>query len=140
MKKNLWRRPGLLAACALGVLQVACAAPPAPPAPKSAPADTTALSRQIREQIGDAACTANEQCHTIAIGHKACGGPETYAVWSSAVSDGKKLRELADAYTQARKQEAEQSGRVSDCSLVTDPGARCEAGRCVPAGRSPAVM
>lgn len=137
MKKIPWRRPGLLGACALGVLQVACAAPP--PA-KTAPADTSALSRQIREQIGDAACTANDQCHTIAIGHKACGGPETYAVWSSAVSDGKKLRELADAYTQARKQEAEQSGRVSDCSMVNDPGARCEAGRCVPAGRSPAVM
>lgn len=137
MKKILWRRPGLMAACALGVLQVACAAPPAS---QTAPADTVALSRQLREQIGDAACTANDQCHTIAIGHKACGGPETYAVWSSAVSDGKKLRELANAYTQARKQEAEQSGRVSDCSLVTDPGARCEAGRCVPAGRSPAVM
>jgi len=136
MKKIPWRRPGLLAACALGVLQVACAAPPA----KTAPADTSALSRQLREQIGDAACTANDQCHTMAIGHKACGGPETYAVWSSMASDGKKLRELADAYTQARKQESEQSGRVSDCSLVNDPGARCEAGRCVPAGRSPAVM
>ena len=136
MKKIPWCRPGLLAACALGVLQVACAAPPA----KTASVDTNALSRQIREEIGDAACTANDQCRSIAIGHKACGGPETYAVWSSAVSDDKKLRTLVDAYTQARKQESEQSGRVSDCSLVTDPGARCEAGRCVPAGRSPAVM
>jgi hypothetical protein len=136
MKKIPWRRPGLLAACVMGVLQVACAAPPA----KAPAADTHALSRQIREEIGTAACTANDQCRSLAIGHKACGGPETYVVWSTAASDGKKLRALADAYTQARKQESEQSGRVSDCSLVTDPGARCEAGRCVPAGRSPAVM
>lgn len=134
MKKTLsWRRGGLLGVMVSSVLQVACAATAAPPS-------TEALARQIREEVGDAACTANEQCKTIAIGHKACGGPETYMVWSTAVSDGAKLHSLAEAYKKARMSEAEQAGRVSDCSLVTDPGARCEAKRCVPAGRSPAVM
>lgn len=134
MKKTLsWRRGGLLAVVVSSALQMACAATSAPP-------NTETLARQLREEVGDAACTANEQCKTIAIGHKACGGPETYMVWSTAVSDGAKLRSLADAYQQARKSEAEQAGRVSDCSLVTDPGARCESKRCVPAGRSPAVM
>lgn len=137
MNKTPRRRAGLLAMLAASsVLQIACAATPAP----SKPASTETLSRQIREAVGDAACTANDQCKTIAIGHKACGGPETYMVWSTAVTDGAKLRSLAEAYTQARKSESEQSGRVSDCALVTDPGARCEARRCVPAGRSPAVM
>ena len=109
MKKTPWRRGSLLAACVLSTLQIACAAPPAAP---SAPANTEALSRQIREAVGDAACTSNDQCKTIAIGHKACGGPETYMVWSTAVTDGAKLRALADAYTQARRKESEQSGRV----------------------------
>jgi len=136
MKKTPWRRASLLAVAVSSVLQIACAATPAP----AKPASTETLSRQIREAVGDAACTANDQCKTIAIGHKACGGPETYMVWSTAVTDGAKLRSLAEAYTQARKNESEQSGRVSDCALVTDPGARCEAKRCVPAGRSPAVM
>jgi hypothetical protein len=140
MKKTPWRRGSLLAACIVGSLQIACAAPPAAPPAGSVPAGTEALSRQLREAIGDAACTSNDQCKTMAVGHKACGGPETYMVWSTAVTDGARLRSLAEAYTKARRSESEQSGRVSDCALVTDPGARCEAKRCVPAGRSPAVM
>ena len=120
-------------------LLVACAVPEAPQA-KTASADPATLHRQIGEEIGDAACTASEQCHTLAVGHKACGGPETYLVWSSAANNGQRLKSLAEAYTQARRDEAKQSGRVSDCSMVADPGARCEAGRCVPAGRSPMLM
>lgn len=125
-----WAAAWLLAACAV----------PAPPQAKPAGNDAATLHAQIREEIGDAACTASAQCHTLAVGHKACGGPEAYIVWSSAANDGKRLKTLAEAYTQARRDEAKQSGRVSDCMMVTDPGARCDAGRCVPAGRSPAVM
>ena len=120
-------------------LLAACAVPDAPQA-KPAATDTATLHAQIRDEIGDAACSASEQCHTLAVGHKACGGPETYVVWSSAASDGQRLKALAEAYTQASRVEAQQSGRVSNCMMVTDPGARCDAGRCVPAGRSPALM
>ena len=70
----------------------------------------------------------------------ACGGPEAYVAWSSAATDGQRLKSLAEAYAQARRAEAQKSGRMSDCSLVTDPGARCEAGHCVPAGRPPVLM
>lgn len=141
----LRRQAVAAAACGLGLLLTACVAaeapapPAAPPAP-TAPADTAALHRQIREAIGDAACSANEQCHTLAVGHKACGGPEAYLVWSSQATDGARLRALAQAYGQARRSENEKSGRVSDCALVTDPGARCEAGHCIRAGRPPALM
>jgi hypothetical protein len=103
--------------------------------------DTDGLHRKIRETVGDASCTSNQQCRTLPIGHKACGGPESYLVWSSAATSEGVLRGLVDQYNQARKREVQQSGRVSDCSMLADPGARCEAGRCVPAGRgSPAVM
>lgn len=127
----------LLAACA------AAEAPPAPPAPKagSVPADVATLQDQIRDAIGDPVCTADSQCRTLAVGHKACGGPEAYKVWSTQVSNGPRLLALAEAHRQARREEAAQSGRVSDCAMVVDPGARCEAGRCVPAAvRKPAVM
>ena len=91
--------------------------------------------------VGDAACTSNQQCRTLPIGHKACGGPESYLVWSSAATSEGVLRGLVDEYNQARKREVQKSGRVSDCSMLADPGARCDAGRCVPAGRgAPAVM
>ena len=144
MRCDGWWRLGRLA---LPLLLTGCAVAqtpmPAPAASSGAPAakeDTGNLYRSIREMVGEAACTANEQCRTLPIGHKACGGPESYLVWSSAATSEGKLRALVDSYNQARKREVQQSGRVSDCSMMADPGARCEAGRCVPAGRSPAVM
>jgi len=135
-----WPKPGAMLGMALMLCPWLAACVAAEP-PSAAPStDTAGLYRQIREAIGDAACSAPEQCHTLAVGHKACGGPEAYLVWSSQATDGARLRSLAQAYGKARSSEDRKSGRVSDCALVTDPGARCEAGRCVPAGRSPVLM
>ena len=136
-----WR----LGRLALPLMLTGCAVAqtPAPAGASGASApkqDTAGLYRSIREMVGDASCTANEQCRTLPIGHKACGGPEGYLVWSTAGTSESRLRALVESYNEARKREVQQSGRVSDCSMVADPGARCEAGRCVPAGRSPAVM
>jgi hypothetical protein len=135
-----WLALGLLAACATAQTPAPSPRPPASVPAGTVPANIARLQDQLRDEIGDPTCSANDQCRTIAIGHKACGGPEAYRVWSTQVSNGARLQSLADAYQKARREEALQSGRVSDCSMVVDPGARCEAGRCVPAGRGPAVM
>jgi hypothetical protein len=131
---------GAFAALGLAACASAGSGAAQPPTAGDTAGGTAGLYRQIREQIGPAACSADVQCHTLAVGHKACGGPEAYLVWSSQTQDGTRLRVLADAYAQARQAEDRQSGRVSDCSMVADPGARCEAGRCVPARRPPPVM
>ncbi len=110
---------------------------PAPvPAPvrAAAPAATTDLLQQLRAEIGGAACDSAQQCKTIPVGHKACGGPETYLAWSSKATDGAKLRSLADAYGAKRKSENVASGMASNCMAVMDPGATCSAGRCVTGG------
>lgn len=108
---------------------------PAPaPVRAAAPAATTDLLQQLRAEIGGAACDTAQQCKTIPVGHKACGGPETYLVWSSKASDGAKLRSLADAYGAKRKSENVASGMISNCMAVMDPGATCSAGRCVTGG------
>ena len=117
---------------------------PTPPASKtSAPAAPAAaatdLLQQLRAEIGDAACDSAQQCKTIAVGHKACGGPETYLAWSSKNSDGAKVRRLADAHGAKRKSENLASGMMSTCSAVMDPGATCTAGRCVTGGGNPAI-
>ncbi len=73
--------------------------------------------------IGDAACRSNDDCRTIAIGRKACGGPASYRAWSVRRSDAVALAAAADASASAVPAGA--SGRASDCRLVTDPGAVC---------------
>lgn len=123
--------PLLRAACAAIVLLAtsACGSPPAqdaPPAPGNA-----GLLAQIQAEAGNAACDSTQQCQTIAIGAKACGGPERYLAWSSKENDGKKLKALVQAHAEASRKQQQADGMMSTCSIVTDPGATCQAGRCV---------
>lgn len=121
----------LRAACAsLFVLSItACgSAPIATPAP--APGDAS-LAEQIKAEVGDAVCDAPQQCQTIAIGAKACGGPERYLAWSNKSNDGKQLTALAQAQAEASRKLRQSDGMMSTCAIVTDPGATCEVGRCV---------
>ena len=114
------------------------AATPAP-VKSNVPAPATDLLQQLRAEIGSAACDSAQQCKTIAVGHKACGGPETYLAWSSKGTDSAKLRSLADAYGAKRKAENLASGMLSNCAAVMDPGATCNAGRCVSGGNNAAI-
>jgi hypothetical protein len=110
----------------------------APPA-ASTPAPAPTLLAQLRAEIGAAACDNNGQCQTIAVGHKACGGPESYLAWSSKAGNGAAIRRLAEAHGAQRKAENLASGMMSTCSAVMDPGASCTAGRCVTGGGNPAI-
>lgn len=111
----------------------ACGSAPAASAPAaSAPADdSAALLRQIQTQAADLSCDSAQQCHTLAVGAKACGGPERYLAWSSKRQDGAALRQLAERHAALRRAEDAKSGMMSTCQVVPDPGANCVAGRCV---------
>jgi len=134
-------RPSTLSAAVIGALLAlatsacgsapAAAAPEAKAMPSSNKPSSQALWQQIQAEVGDAACDGPQQCHSIAVGAKACGGPDAYLAWSSKRSNEAKLRALVAAHAQARKDENASSGMVSDCRMVTDPGASCQAGRCV---------
>ena len=121
----------LRAACASLVLLAASACtatPPVTPAPAPGGAN---LAEQIKAEVGNAACDAPQQCQTLAIGAKACGGPERYLAWSNKNSDGKALKALAQAQADASRKLQQSDGMMSTCAIVTDPGATCQAGRCV---------
>ncbi len=114
---------------------LACATePPTQPIgkPMTKPAQTSAqLYAEIKTLIGDAPCDDASQCRTIAVGFKACGGPGSYLAWSTKNVDEAKLKDLAQRQIAAEQAESQRAGMISDCRLVTDPGAVCRAGRCV---------
>ena len=77
-------------------------------------------------------CSRVEDCHTLPVGHKACGGPRTYVVYCAATTDvaalKRKIAEL-DALDRA----AASAGAISDCMLAVAPtpvlrGGVCRAG------------
>lgn len=102
----------------------ACTAAP-PLQPKAA-----TLRAELMKEVGDAACDSDAQCRTVAVGHKACGGPAGYLAWSSKRSNEARLKDLARRQSEAEKAENEGNGMMSNCAVVVDPGAVCKAARC----------
>lgn len=108
------------------------AATPAAGVPATATPTTGAPAalERIRALIGTPACASDAQCHTLAIGAKACGGPESYLAWSSASTPEAELRTLGERYKEERRAANAASGMMSTCSFLADPGASCKAGSC----------
>ncbi|MBH9551654.1 hypothetical protein [Inhella gelatinilytica] len=94
---------------------------------------SAALRAQLDRAVADPRCDADAQCRSVAMGHRACGGPESYGVYSLKVHNEAEVLRLAQQYRETRRAENQASGRVSTCVALPDPGARCEAvtQRCV---------
>jgi hypothetical protein len=102
----------------------------AEPAPAAQTPAAATLRQQIQAEIGDAPCDTNQQCRTLPIGHRACGGPESFLPYSTKRSDTAKLLDLAAQDSAASKAQNEQSGMMSTCQAIMDPGSTCSAGHC----------
>lgn len=97
---------------------------------QQAPESTEQLAARIQALVGDAACDGPAQCRTIAVGARACGGPDSYLAWSTLRTDEERLRELVKRHAE-RRQADNRAGRMSSiCVMATDPGASCQARRC----------
>ncbi len=127
----------LAAAIGLAAASACSGTPPAasPTAPQGVQAPVSlpppgSAEAQMQQLVGDAACSADNQCRTVGWGAKACGGPERWIAWSTQRTDGAALQALADRHAAARRGEQQRKGMVSTCSIVPDPGARCIAQHC----------
>jgi hypothetical protein len=103
----------------------------------TAPAVPPATLAQIQALIGTPSCSADAQCHSLAVGAKPCGGPEAYLAWSSARTNPDTIRALGERYKAERQAEGTRRGMVSDCRFQLDPGAQCRAGTCQLGGGDP---
>jgi hypothetical protein len=86
---------------------------------------------RIRALIGTPSCSEDSQCRSLAVGQRACGGPESYLAYSTARSSEAELRALGAIYQAERRKANAEAGVASDCSFRPDPGAVCRAGACV---------
>lgn len=79
----------------------------------------------LRQAVGTPRCTADAQCHTLAAGARACGGPSHFVVWSDQTAQRARLQPLADAVTAQEREADAKAGRMSICTVLRDPGAHC---------------
>jgi len=97
------------------------------PAAAGEPGDTLA---RIRALVGTPDCSTDAQCHTLALGARPCGGPESYLAWSSGKTQHAELQALGERYKEERRAANAADGRASTCQYMMDPGAVCRAGTC----------
>jgi hypothetical protein len=120
------------AACSTGATArdpQAARAPQSRTAPQQGQGDTLA---RIRALVGTPSCSSDDQCHTLALGARPCGGPESYLPWSSAKTSPAEIQALGERYQAERRAANKASGGVSTCQFLMDPGAVCRAGTCQP--------
>lgn len=88
--------------------------------------DAAQLLEQIRSNIGNAACNDQQQCKSLGLGLKACGGPEMYLAWSTLTTNAQLLSSLSQRYRSLREEQIKAAGEISNCMLIKDPGAYCQ--------------
>ena len=104
----------------------------AAPVAGAASADLASVHAQLETTLANAAaCSADTDCHSVAVGAKACGGPTGYRAFSGKNVDPASVEALAQHERDLSATAARESHQVSPCFMLADPGARCEANKCV---------
>jgi hypothetical protein len=88
------------------------------------------LAKNIEEFAKNKACTGGDNCRTMAMGAKACGGPTNYIIYSLTKTDEKLLSEKVKQYTDFQKELNIKYNRVSDCLFLSPPTVDCLNGVC----------
>ena len=106
---------------------------PAPPVIASAASgDLASVDAQLdRTLAGASACTVDTECHSVAVGAKACGGPTGYRAYSSKTVSSASVDALGQQERELAAKAARESHQVSTCFMLADPGAHCQQNKCV---------
>jgi len=91
-----------------------------------------ALRQQIRDIVKMPNADNIQQCKFVGVGHRPCGGPESYTLYSTKNTDEDALLPVVEEYNQLRKAIDEKEGMVSTCEVLPKPGISLNGGVCMP--------
>jgi hypothetical protein len=89
------------------------------------------LKAAIDSEVGQAKCSGDQQCRTLAIGANPCGGPESYLAYSTLNTDVEQLKNLAEQYRITRKTLHVKTGTMGACIVIPEPEVQCKNQQCV---------
>lgn len=93
----------------------------------------TELQETLRQYLQRTAADSRDQCALIPYGHKPCGGPDHYIVYSQqGMSDGDiaELEKQVKRYNQLDAFMDSSRNIVSNCQVTPEPEIQFENGRC----------
>ena len=88
------------------------------------------LGKEIQEFAKNKACSNEDDCRTMAMGSKACGGPSSYIIYALSRTNEKQLAEKVKQYTDFQKELNIKYNRASDCLFLSPPTVDCLNGVC----------
>ncbi|MDX1812405.1 MAG: hypothetical protein R3240_10685 [Gammaproteobacteria bacterium] len=93
-------------------------------------AEAEKIANTIQTEIGSATCDSDAQCKALPMGHRACGGPAYYLVYSTKVGDEDKLKSLANKHTAIHREINRINQTLSICEFLMPPPVSCIQGTC----------
>ncbi len=92
--------------------------------------DTKQLHQRLQRLTENKSCQQNAQCKILAVGHRPCGGPEQYLVYSSQTTDEKLLAITSERYKKLKQEQQQRLGLRSTCQIMPQPVAACQQQQC----------
>jgi len=124
-----------LLTCLFVLSVTACAAAPSdqilgPRTLESIQSDLLRLDNQIKAAVGYPRCDTLSDCDVIATGHKPCGGPDRFVVYSKVQSNQGLLRDNANRRVRLEREYNSLANITSDCMIEMKPNVSCRRGVC----------
>ena len=91
------------------------------------------LAKEILSMTADETCDTDEQCKSVGLGDKPCGGFNEYRIYSLKSVDEPALLAKVLKYNQADKENNLKNNMASTCDILLQPATSCVQGQCTSA-------
>ena len=87
--------------------------------------DTPSLMKTLNALTANKQCNTASDCKSIGVGHRACGGPEKYLIYSAKHTKQAELETKVEAYNAQRQKAVKKGGGFSTCMMLMPPVLQC---------------
>jgi uncharacterized phage infection (PIP) family protein YhgE len=86
---------------------------------------------KLKALIADPQCDTTEQCKTLPVGSRACGGPSSFVVYSDKTADESELTALSAKITEYERNLNAKNDMASICQHLSAPVTQCIENTCI---------
>jgi len=93
--------------------------------------DIKTAKTELNSLIADNQCDTSEQCRVTPVGSRACGGPSSFAVYSTKTANETDVLAQSKKITSLESHYNAQNEMMSICQHLTTPSTQCVENKCV---------